>query len=231
MPTFGNAFALVSALEPGRPGYVFGSFNELVPNTAALVTSVATASNVATVGLKLTAGNIPAVGSLISIQGTTQATGAYNVNRVAITGVSGFDSGDNSTGTVTFALSSSNLSTAAASGQAIVATPELSESLANGASVALAAQQEAAFPNQGKTVTLDVSFPSLPTACTVNLQGAVVNSDADYQTIANSTITVATSAADKKSVTIPDLNYRFYRALVAGVTGGTSPTIVAKLLI
>src|SRR5271168_4462707 len=109
MPLFSaSPFDLQYGLQPSIPGYCFGSYNNIVDNTNAYVTTVATSVDVATVGLKLIDGAIPVAGQLISIQGTTNAAGVYNVVNVPISTVAGFDTNDNSVGTVSFALTSSD---------------------------------------------------------------------------------------------------------------------------
>jgi hypothetical protein len=98
-----SPFAPSYGLQVGIPGYSFGSWNSGVAATSGFLTNVALASNVATVNLTIQNGAIPTTGSLISILGVTPA--AFNVTNTALTGVTGFNTGDNSTGTVTFALS------------------------------------------------------------------------------------------------------------------------------
>ena len=188
---------------------------------------MALASDVATLTVNINDGNIPAVGSLVSVSGTTTGAGEFNVSNVALTGVTLDETG---AGTVTFALVEADVAPTPDGGIAIVPQPEVGETLVNGASVAVGLPYGVINCNTETTqsVTAIVSFPSLPTTATISLQGAIVDKDSDYQTLG----TVATVAGGTQTAAF--LNYigkfNFYRLLAASVTGGT-PTIVGKILI
>ena len=79
-------------LLPGINGYSTGSLAS-GPTARMLVTSVAiNGSNVATLGVQMVEGNIPAVGSLISVRGTQTPTSGgapnFNVSNIALASVS-----------------------------------------------------------------------------------------------------------------------------------------------
>ena len=95
-------------LLPGIPGYFFGSLPS-GPTARMLVTSVTIAGDVATLGVEMVEGNIPAVGSLISVRGTQTASGAANVSNVALSAVS--INAQTGVGTVSFALSHADVAT------------------------------------------------------------------------------------------------------------------------
>ena len=92
----------VRALMPGTPEYLYGSWNQDTSITRMLVSSVKLAAGTATLGVAVVGGNIPAVGSLLSVTGTQTDGGVFNVTRAPLTGVT-IDA-VTGVGTVTFAL-------------------------------------------------------------------------------------------------------------------------------
>ena len=113
-----------AALIPGQPAYSFG----VAPtaNARMSISKVAIATNVATLTVQMLEGIIPAVGALISVQGTQTVTSGgapnFNVTNVALASVT--INSSTGAGTVTFALTSNNITAIADSGQAIaVALP------------------------------------------------------------------------------------------------------------
>jgi len=216
----------------GRPSYLWGSYNDRVPPTALIVTAVAAASNVATVYVKVKEGNIPVVSGFaaptITIVGTTSNSGDFNVTEKTISSVS-IDT-VTGVGTIAFALTTSDLSKTADGGQAISEQPEVPEALANGASIAVAAPMASSAGANGRTLTAQVSFPSIPTTCTgVTLQGSNVDRDSEYQDIGTAIASVATGTVTGGNAVFQNQAYRFYRFKIAGVAGGTSPSILATL--
>jgi hypothetical protein len=195
------------------------------PGCSALVTSVAIASNVATVGLKITGGFKPVVNQLITIHGTQTATSGgapnFNVTNVALASVSGFNTGDNSTGTVTFALTSNNISTTTDAGEAYMPPLETADVCANGSGQQVALPTPSGFPSTSRDVQWSTKTPSAPSAYTANLQGALVDQDSEYTTID----TMTTPGNQTKT----GVRANFLRVNLSGVSGGSSPTIVARI--
>src|SRR5690348_688057 len=128
--TYKRPTALLTA---GIPTYFFGSWPMDKSPTKMRVTNVALATNVATVTGTIFEGDVPVVGALIYIDGTQTASGAFNVQGVALTAVS--ISATTGQGTVSFALTHADVGSAADSGLAIIPQPETAETIANGASV------------------------------------------------------------------------------------------------
>jgi hypothetical protein len=211
--------APVRLLYPGVPEYLWGSWPSDVSPSKLYVTSVAIASNVATVGVKIYEGQIPAVGSLISIQGTQKGAGEFNVVNRALTAVT-LDA--NGVGTLTFALAGADLGTTADAGIAIVPQPERPEAIAAGASVPVAASNNSFGGDLDRTVTAQCSFPTLPTAVTVELQGSLVDDDSQYTTL-GAIATVTGGAVTVNGITVV-ANWLFYRALISDVTGAGTLT-------
>ncbi len=122
------------------------------------------------------------------------------------------------------------MGTVASSGGAVVQTPEIAETLANGSSVAWSAPFQASQIQDGHSLLAVCSFPSLPTACTISIEQAIVNQDAEFS--GDTTIaTVAGGVATQTQATVTLSLGRFYRMKAASVSGGTLPTIIGKLLI
>jgi hypothetical protein len=239
MPAYDNSpFKPVpKLLIPGQNSYLFGFYSQDVSPTQIQVSSVAIATNVATVIGTIFGGNVPLVGSLISIRGTQTSSGAFNVTNAAITAVTFVPA--TSVVTITFALTHANVATTADAGLAIIPVPEVGETIANGASIACTPQNNETFLEMGRLLSTTVKFPTLPTTLTVVLQGANFDTDSEYTTICT-VATVAASVQTTPQVTEVEnngggtttainspVNYRFYRFLISGLAG--TGTIVARI--
>lgn len=214
-------------LLPGIPSYSFGSFNADTPATKMLVTSVAIATNVATLGVKIVAGNIPPVGAPISVRGTQAASGAFNVSNKALTAVT-IDA-QTGAGTVTFALVHADVSTTPDAGQAIATVPEIGETLATSTAYRQFSTQAASgIPEQGRTVSWQTDFvtptgASAPSAISVALQGALHDIESEYTTLDTSSSTTG----DLRLIT--GVNFPFLRLKVVSLTGtaiGTGKIVI-----
>ena len=216
------------ALVPGVIAWSWGSFNTHDPGTRMQVTSVAISSNVATLAVKILEGYVPAVGQLVSVQGTQTATSGggsnFNVTNVALSAVS-----INSTtgiGTISFALTSSNITTTTDSGLAIAVPAVTQEALAgsasNGQQFAVSSADLSSDGQRGITWFTQIS--GSPASVTFLLQGADRDADAYYTTIDTST------AVAGESRTLANVNFPFYRIVQSG-SGGSSPTVAAGMLV
>ena len=190
------------------------------------VTSVAIATNVATLGVTLLSGYKPATSQLVTVIGTQTVTSGgapnFNMTNVAISAVSGFNTGDNSTGTISFALSSSDISTTADAGTAYAPPAELAETMANRSGQQFSLQSMQGFPNNSR----DLEWQSVATggaAFTATLQGSMEDVDGDYVSLDTMT------ASGTQTVT--GVTASFLRINLSGVTGGTSPTYIGKIKI
>lgn len=217
----------------GQPAYFFGSLPRDTQDMIAQVTSVACASNVATVVMTIQAGNIPVVGNLITVQGTVTASGAYNVTAVAIASISGTAS----TGvyTVTYACTTANLTTTPDAGKAYVPIQETSETVAANQSVAIYVPAQEPVDFGAKTITTAITFPTLPTAATYTLYTAINNSPIAPGTNPSewtSMGVVATVAAGAQTVgplkTFTTPAGRWFCLVGSGVTG--TGKVIAKMI-
>ena len=210
----------VPLLQPGVTGYAFGSFDSRFPTTLMQISNVALTGNVATITVLIREGKIPAAGSLLTIRGTSAASGALNVQNVAIGTVS-IDA-VTGIGTITFTLAHADIVSVANNGMAYVPVPEVGEALANGASQAFAIQDIAGHNENGLTLQWSTDFPSAPSTCTTTIQVADFDVDADYVDLDSSTDT----GGDSRSITLT--RFRFIRAVWSNVTGGSSPTGIVR---
>lgn len=230
-----NSFTSTPQLLPGVPVYLFGSYNFDQSPLRGQVQTVAIATDVATVTFLLTEGApanfifTPYVGSTISIQQTATSSGVFNVNDATVVSLS-YNSTTNIL-TVTFALTNGNVSATADSGNVQIDIPELSEVLANGASIAACQQHSPSEQRGERTYAVDVQFPGgLPAAATVVFQAALHNVDSDFATLGTVTVVaggaVSAGYSNLAEFTLSELQY--FRVLVSGVSG--SANIVAKVL-
>lgn len=209
-------------LLPGVPGYAFGS-KASGPTTLMQVTKVALTSNVATVTVLVREGAIPTTSGLITITGTSTASGSFNVTNKAITGVS--ITAATGVGTITFALTHADVAEIADAGQALVPVPEIGEALTNVSSVPFAVPEGSGHDTNELTITWSTRFPSAPAAVMMTLQAAMNNIDAQYQTLDSST----SVTGDLRSITLT--RFRFLRVTATNVSGGTNPTSIVEITI
>ncbi|MGC9199534.1 MAG: hypothetical protein ACP5E5_11460 [Acidobacteriaceae bacterium] len=218
MPAFNSSpfGPAVQLLYAGVPAYLFGSWGQDHSPSQMYVTSVAVADDVATLGVTVYGGAIPAVGSLISVQGTQTSSGVFNVVGQELTAV---EIAANGVGSVSFALTTANVASTPDAGVAIVPQPEVPEALSSstGASVAVAMANSSFGGDLDRTVTAVCEFTALPTTATVSLQGSMFLDPAQFVTI-GTIATVADGAVTANGVTVTE-KWLFYRALPSGVTG------------
>ena len=213
-------------LLPGVPGYSLGSFNADTPDAKMLVSKVAiNGSNVATLTVQLVEGNIPAVGSLISVRGTQTATSGgapnFNVSNVALASVT--INAQTGIGTVTFALTSTTIATTPDAGAADVPVPEVAEAMTNSTGLQLTMQPASGLPNNSRDVEWTILAPSAPASFSAALQVADTDAEADYSTIDTSTAVGSRQVAGVRA--------NFIRIKLSSVVGGTLPTVIGKVLI
>jgi hypothetical protein len=198
----------------GLPAYSWGSFPLGQQPARMYITSVAIASNVVTLGVKMVEGNIPAVGANVTVTGTVAGGAAVNVASAALTAVTITPA--TGVGTITYAATAANLSTTADGGQVLQIMSDVGEttSVAKG-------QQFSIDPAGGYGFTL----AWLSTAATIALQleGAIDDIDAQYQIIGTSQTTLSGSVVAQ----VPN-NVRFVRVNTTAFTGGPG-TLWAKL--
>lgn len=233
----------VLALVQGFPTYLFGGWGPSSPYGSALIkaptrfliNTVAITTNVATITGLIIEGDIPTVPaanqpqSLISVRQTSSNAGIFNVTGVAISAVSiNLNTG---VGTISFPLTNANIAATPDAGIAVINQPETAEALVNGASIPCTIPIQDPKTDSARTVSSVIAFPSLPTTATVDLQGAILDLDSEYAKLGN-VATVSGGAVTAGPLAEFQLNQiRFYRLNVSGVTGGTNPSIVGKIIV
>jgi hypothetical protein len=224
MPAYQTSpFSQRVALIPGQPAYSWGKAP--TANARMSISAVAITSNVATLTVQMLEGVIPAVGALLTVQGTQTVTSGggsnFNLTNVALTGVT--INSSTGAGTLTFALTSTNISTTTDSGKAIaVALPTYEAIGSAAAGQQFAVSSGSGAQNDQSGIVWWTQFTGSPSTVAMNLQGANVDQDAYYTTVDSST------NASGESRSVGTINYSFYR-IQAASTGGTSPTVLAGI--
>lgn len=225
MPAYSSSpFAPTPILAlPGNPAYVFGSFNDRVAPSKLQVTNVALTANVATLTVQLLEGNIPAVGSLISVQGTQSTAGLFNVTNVALASVT--INATSGAGTLTFALTHANVASAADSGFAIVPAPYVGETITPPEASVVVALPPAEKALVG--ISAECTWSAAPSAAVVNLQVADANPQLDASFVTVDTLTFTGTQQTLRSDQA-GLTANYARLQVPSHTG--SETLVGKIL-
>lgn len=201
----------------GLPSYSAGSFAFGQMPTKFWVQNVTASGATVTLGVKLVEGNIPAVGSLITVMGTVVGGPLVNVNRVALTAVT--ITAATGVGTVQYNSTAPLLAQTNDGGMATVDVPEVGET-----TVIQKYQQFALDPVGGYGITWSWSTPSAPATLALQLEAAINDTDAEYAIVGVSQTTLNGTIITQ----VPNL-CRFVRINVTGLTGGPG-TLVAKML-
>jgi hypothetical protein len=209
----------------GRTEWLYGNQSDTVSPLQIAISSVANSGTVATVVGTIVSGNAPAVGNLVSIQGTTVNSGEFNVTNVALSSVSA----NLTTGviTITFPLTGTVVTTTASAGIAVVPTPITFDTLVAGSSKQAASAENDPSESDERSYMVQVFFGTLPTAATVTLQASLVDQDSAYQTVAT-VATVSGGVATLNAAVYANANFKFLRFNVSGLTG--SGTIAAAIM-
>lgn len=236
MPAWNNdPLNAVLSLTPGVPAYSAGSLPP-GPTGRFIVTSTAVATNVVTLTGALIEGNIPAVGDLIYVHATTRNAGGLNTSvGIAITAVS--INAATGVGTISYAKTTANLGTLADPGYAEITASEVAETLNfSTAYRAFAVPHNVAGVGANPSFTLTVNFPSAPGAIKASLQAAMRNVDAEFVPL----IKDVTAAGTFSDSGVPAQEaatgqfwpgaWNFVRYADTGSSGGSSPTVIAKIL-
>ncbi len=214
----------------GIPSYLWGSYNRSTGPTQGFVLSDSGNGATSTIVVQIQSGNIPFVGSLLTIVGTANAAGAYNFTNAIILSVSAPANPDSGVYTLTVS-GSGNSASAADYGQFIIPQPEIGEALVAGASAPVCMPFNSMGPNLNQAMTVVASFPSLPTSVIVYLQQAVIDLDSEYQTIATIATVAGGAVSGSPQITVDPTLGSFFRVLNGTVVGGTLPTVVVKILL
>lgn len=218
----------------GQPSYFYGSYPKDTQDTIMAITNVALTSNVATITVLITGGNIPAVGNLITVQNCSNSV--FNITAAKITAVS--ITAATGAGTISYAVTHADVTSVAATGAAYVPIAEVPEAVAANQSVAIYVPAQEPVDYGAKTITVATTFPTLQAttgAATVTLYTAIKNDPIAPGTAGSewtSMGVVATAAAGAQTVgplkTFTTPAGRFFCLVVSGVTG--TNTVVSKMI-
>jgi len=193
----------------GLPSYSWGSFPLGQQPARMYVTSVAVASNVVTLGVKMVEGNIPAVGALATVLGTVVAGAPANVTNVAVTAVTLNTLG---VGSITYPATTPNIGVTPDGGQVIFNPTDVGETTVIGKG-----QQFSIDPAGGYGFTM--AWLSTAATLALQLEGAIDDVDAQYAIIGTSQATLTGSVIAQ----VPN-NVRFVRVNTTAFTGGPGTT-------
>ena len=222
MPPYSqNPLQAIPLALPGYPVYLWGSFNDRVSPSKMTVSKVALAANVATLTVQMIEGNIPTTAQFVTVTGTQQGGGEFNVTAVQLSAVS--INATTGAGTISFALTGSNLSQIADSGLAVAPQAAVPEAVStNGLSQACALP----MAQDGKSISgfsAEVLWTSGTSAGAVAVQCADDNTNGgDWQTA--STITWPSTRYDPAGLSAQYVRLKLTTAL----TGAS--TIVGRIL-
>jgi hypothetical protein len=240
-------------LVQGTPEYLFGSWNSNTGPTQGFVLADSGDGTTSTVKFQVQSGNIPFVDALVTIVGTQNASGAYNVTNAQILSVSAPANPDEGVYTITF-LGTGNSVSASDYGQVYIPQPEIGDQLtggliSTGVASAPACSAVSGPDNTGKSLSVTLKLPANTTAhpstlasIAVFLLGATLDYDTEYNDIAEIVAAgsvgntydwqsgqgdTATGTLVAGSVLQP--NFKFYRLRVAPGGSGTGP-IIGKIV-
>lgn len=232
MPAFdGTGFSHTPQLSPGQPCFSIGASNDKQAMGKFLVDHVALTSNVATLTGTIVEGNIPLVGQLISVQGTATGSGEFNVSNVAISAVS--ITASTGKGTISYALTASNVGSTADQGIALIQPGDTSENIAHAsggyAGQAFALSSFPGFAQQGRSITWSYNWTAAPTSSiAIALEGAVELQDF-VNGIQKAIDTGTSTTGETKVVTVPN-TVNFLRINVTAISSTSNVLGVAKFI-
>jgi hypothetical protein len=238
----------------GTPEYMFGSLNSDTGPTQGNVISNSATGTTATLVVQILSGNVPTTYGQITVVGTANSAGIFNVTNAQILSVTQVNTPDTGLYSITYAISATSQASTSDAGQFIVPVPEVGDQLTaslitSGVASAPVVSPVASPNSTGKSLSATIKLPASTTAnpstlaaLPVYLQGANIDFDSEYNDIAQIVATgsagntyewqsgqgdSATGTLVAGSVNQP--NFRFYRFRVGTGGSGTGP-IIGKLL-
>jgi len=225
MPVYSTINTPQPLCVPGYPTYLLGTFDYSAATGNFTITNAARTAFTCTLTVVVKEGNIPVVGQKVDV---LCSNSSFNVEQAALTAVS-FDA-TTGIGTITYTGTTfGEVVSVAATGQVIAFVPEVGETLSNKTSLAACLQSNTGA-NNGRDVTFEVTLSGGTPTATIAVQKAMNNIDTEFVDAGAGTNLNFTAVAGTKSYTAVDLRDHFVRFVVSGVSGGSTPKIVAKVL-
>jgi hypothetical protein len=212
-------------LVAGRPSYLLGKYSAKTSPTLLNITSLSASVNTVTITATITAGDVPTTSQLLTVQNASNS--AINAVNAVVTAVTGFNTGDKSTGTISYTVNAvGTIASAAGSGQVVMPVAEVPETLQNGSSLSVAMPFNDPRIDQSRTVVAQASCPSAPTAATIDLSAS--DDNVTFYKI-GTVLSYAGGTATGGFLEVTGQSARFLRFDVSSVSGGTLPTVIAKV--
>jgi hypothetical protein len=244
-PPFKNIRRLSTQIEPN---YLFGARDYKKDQMLFSILDVAVTSDVATLTVQLESGGgpspvsgLPVVGAKMGVRGTQTNSGVFNVDPTTLTGTT--ISAATGAGTLSYALTNANVATTADTGVVVVQSEIVPDLVSSGS--ASAPYSLVFTPDESDNSRClgcqAIWSGTMPSAATVVLQGANIDDDAQYMTIANTQgcapggvvassdalATIAGSAVTQSGALYSFIGIKFIRAKVLSMTGGDGTTGIA----
>ena len=218
----------------GTPSYLIGSYNDKTGPTIGVILTDAAVTTTATLVFRITSGNVPKTGSLITVVGAANSAN-FNVTNAAVTVISVTDAG---IATVTYTITSTSQGTLPDGGMVVIPQPEVGETVAAAyKSAPVARPFNNPNINEGQSLTATLNLGSGLSGVTGTLEGADFDIDSEYVTIhtfGTSGISTFQTGQDTPAVAgnanpggVNQLNWRFYRFNISAVTG--SGLVIGKI--
>jgi hypothetical protein len=204
-------------IEQGWPVYLFGSRQST--DAKLYVSSVAIASNVATIGVTSWSGPLPVVGAFASLVGSQSTGGIFNVTNAVITAVT-LNATNTDIVSLSFALTHANIGSAPDVGVVHVRFAAVGEAVTSAGGASIAGSVGNVVGRNGNWLSAQVNLQG-PSSATVSLQGSNTNNDADFGDIVGVTLVSGKGGAQVET------SYEFVRFNITNVTG--SGTIWATI--
>src|ERR1700739_3793589 len=227
----------IQSLIPGVPAYSAGSLRS-GPPCKMIIDHDSVSANVVTLSVTVVEGNIPSIGDILYVYATTNNAGGLNEQTGLVTVASVSITAATGKGTITYALTTGNLANTPDTGYAIAVPGETAEaSVPNQAYRAFAIQKLSPELGANRSATISVTEPSAPAAIKWTLQAAMRNVDSEYVEIIKD-ITSAGTFSDSGAPGFTSAttqfwpgSWNFVRYKDTGSSGGTNPTVIAKIMI
>lgn len=225
MPVYSTINTPQPQCVPGYPTYLLGTFDYSAATGNFVITNVARSATTATVTVAVKEGNVPVVGQKVDVLCSNTN---FNVEQAALTAVS--VDATTGVGTITYTTTGfGEIVSIAATGQVVAFVPEVGETLVAKTSLAACLQSNTGA-NNGRDVTFEITLSGGTPTATIAVQKAMNNIDSEFVDAGAGTNLNFTSAAGTKQYTAVDLRDHFVRFVISGVSGGSTPKVVGKVL-
>ena len=204
---------------PGQTGYSLGSWSDTTPNTSMFISRSTCDGTHATITVNMWQGPFPVIGQLLA---TSSVSNIPTVSNVAISGVN-LDANGN--GTISYLSAHAPVTDHADVGLAIIPQSEIPVLIP--VSLPLVGTVFSLPQGQGanaRVLTWQTLFPSAPATVVVQLQAAMPNPFSPTFGVLDQSTNVS---GDLRFVTVQD--FQLVRVAVTACSGGTLPSIIAKL--